>query len=205
MSTPTHERVQRLLEPYLRQPLPLDAIGRMLSYLNVFQRWSARTNLTTVTDPETVVQRHFGEGIVLAQVLRQFHSLLDLGSGAGFPGLPIATVYPFAKVTLAESQKKKAAFLKEAVEEMGLSVEVWADRAEKLPADRKFEVVTLRAVDNMPRALQAAHALLLPTGRLAFFVGQREKVNLPPGDWVQAETIAVPNSPGHLVVAQLAP
>jgi len=95
-------------------------------------------------------------------------TLLDLGSGAGFPGLPIALLRPGLEVTLAESQNKKAAFLREAVRTLNLpNVEVWAARAETMPADRQFRIVALRAVDNMEAALSAAKARIAPGGLLA--------------------------------------
>lgn len=83
-------------------------------------------------------------------------SLLDFGSGAGFPGLPIQILWPELCVTLAEARHKKASFLREAIRCLGLKTEVWADRVEAMPVDRKFPVVTLRAVDQMSGAIAAA-------------------------------------------------
>jgi 16S rRNA (guanine527-N7)-methyltransferase len=83
-------------------------------------------------------------------------SLLDFGSGAGFPGLPIQILWPELRVTLAESRHKKAAFLRETVRFLGLKTEIWADRVETMPTDRKFPVVTMRAVDQMSEAVAAA-------------------------------------------------
>jgi 16S rRNA (guanine527-N7)-methyltransferase len=90
---------------------------------------------------------------------------LDFGSGAGFPGIPIALIRPEISVTLAESQNKKAAFLREAVRTLALNTKVHAARAETLPA--KFDAITLRAVDNMAQAIPAAIRLLNPNGWLA--------------------------------------
>jgi 16S rRNA (guanine527-N7)-methyltransferase len=83
--------------------------------------------------------------------------LLDLGSGAGFPGIPIALLCPEIAVTLAESQNKKVTFLREVIRTLELkNVEVWAGRAEAMPSDQVFHTVTLRAVDDMAIALAAA-------------------------------------------------
>lgn len=184
---------------------PADEVIAMIQrYLGVFATWSRRMNLSTVTDPVQVVQRHFGESLVLAGSLPPCTTLLDLGSGAGFPGLPIAMSRQAVRVTLAESQKKKAAFLREAASQMGLSVEIWADRAENLGPARKFDVVTLRAVDGMTSALEAGRDLLGPGGTLAYFAGMREQIGLPAAQWEKVQMVSVPNSSGQLIFATLA-
>lgn len=135
---------------------------RLATYLDLLLKWNARTNLTAIRDPEQIVQRHFGEslfaGLLLGQMLHVEHSttLLDYGSGAGFPGLPIHLLYPTLHVTLAESQGKKAAFLREAVRQLGTNTEVWSQRVEAMPPSRRFDLVTLRAVDDMAAALSGA-------------------------------------------------
>jgi 16S rRNA (guanine527-N7)-methyltransferase len=92
-------------------------------------------------------------------------TLLDFGSGAGLPGIPIALCRPEIAVTLAESQGKKAAFLQEAVRVLGIEAKVHAGRAEALRA--VFDCVVLRAVDKMPKAVAAAVPLVAPAGWLA--------------------------------------
>jgi 16S rRNA (guanine527-N7)-methyltransferase len=150
------ERFQELLAPFLsgcRRNIPESLLPRLSVYLDLLLRWNARTNLTAIRDPEQIVSRHFGEslfaGCCLAGRMAEGTTLLDLGSGAGFPGLPIQLLYPETAVVLAESQGKKAAFLREAVRALGVKTEVWAARVETMPPDRLFEVVTLRAVDRM--------------------------------------------------------
>ncbi|WP_414649373.1 16S rRNA (guanine(527)-N(7))-methyltransferase RsmG [Edaphobacter sp.] len=150
-------QISALLTPYL--PEVPDGIATQLAvYLDLLLRWNARTNLTAIREPEEIVRRHFGESLFCGlHVGRQTETLLDLGSGAGFPGLPTALLRPEIAVTLAESQNKKATFLREAVRTLQLGdVEVWAGRAEALPETRRFDTVTLRAVDNMAVALVAA-------------------------------------------------
>ena len=140
--------------------------ARFGTYLELILRWNARTNLTAVRDPEGIIQRHFLESIACARMLPVgIATLLDFGSGAGLPGIPIAICRPEIAVTLAESQGKKAAFLREAVRGLELNVAVFAGRAESLPT--QFDCVTLRAVDRMEQAIQAAGALVRPGGWLA--------------------------------------
>ena len=167
MAVVSESRIAELLKPYLEAPPQL--LPQLEAYLHLLVRWNARTNLTAIRDPEEMVRRHFGESLFAAQHLGDPETLLDLGSGAGFPGLPIALVRPQIAVTLAESQNKKATFLREAVRTLGLkNVEIHAARAETL--QRIFHTVTLRAVDDMASALRAAEPLaanqlvLLTTG-----------------------------------------
>jgi 16S rRNA (guanine527-N7)-methyltransferase len=135
-------------------------------YLSLLLRWNSRVNLTAVRDEEGILSRHFVESIACARALPAgIATLLDFGSGAGFPGIPVALCRPEISVTLAESQGKKAAFLQEAVRVLGISAKVHAQRAESLTA--KFDCVTLRAVDRMGRAVEAAGRLVVPGGWLA--------------------------------------
>jgi len=171
MATLSEPAIAALLEPYLAVPPAI--LPRLSSYLDLLLKWNARTNLTAIREPEEIVRRHFGESLFAARHLDAKPStLLDLGSGAGFPGLPIAIFHSEIQVTLAESQNKKASFLREAVRTLGLNTEVWANRAELLPAARVFHTVTLRAVDNMAAAVAAAepratHQLMLLTSAAA--------------------------------------
>ncbi len=182
MPTLSESAIAELLTPYLPEA-PATLIPQLSAYLDLLLKWNARTNLTAIRDPEEIVRRHFGESLFVARHLNPGNlvpstdpstpdagtiTLLDFGSGAGFPGLPIALLRPDIRATLAESQNKKATFLREAVRTLDLpNVEVWAARVETLPADRQFRIVTLRAVDNMEAALSAAKARIAPGGQLA--------------------------------------
>ena len=146
---------------------PLDpALGeRFEDYLGLLMRWNARINLTAIRDEEGILTRQFVESIACARALPAgIGTLLDFGSGAGFPGVPIALCRPEIAVTLAESQGKKAAFLQEAVRVLGLATKVYAGRAGLLKA--RFDCVVLRAVDRMPQAVRAASKLASPEGRV---------------------------------------
>jgi 16S rRNA (guanine527-N7)-methyltransferase len=137
--------------------LPTTAGGLFQDYLELLMRWNARLNLTAIRTPEEVIERHFVECAFVAKYLpEQASTLLDFGSGAGFPGIPIAICRPLLRVTLAESQGKKASFLREAVRVLGLSAEVYAGRVQNMPDERLFDVVALRAVEKMPEAVAVA-------------------------------------------------
>jgi 16S rRNA (guanine527-N7)-methyltransferase len=152
------------LTPYAAVSPELAA--QLLSYLDLILKWNEKVNLTSIRAPEEIVRRHFGESLFAAAHLGPCRTLLDFGSGAGFPGLPIQLARPDVQVTLAESRARKSAFLQEAVRTLHLTTEVWPHRVESMPADRAFDTVTLRAVDDMPAALAAAalratHSLLI--------------------------------------------
>lgn len=170
MGAPDDPRVRGRLTGDLaaRFSLTTEQAQRFEEYLALLLRWNARMNLTAVREPEEIVERHFAECIFAAQQLsNQVNTLLDFGSGAGLPGIPIAICRPEIGVTLAESQGKKAAFLREAVRMLGLKAEVWDRRVEQIP--RVFDAVTLRAVDRMAEACQTAVGKLAPGGVLMVF------------------------------------
>jgi len=147
---------------------PLDAVltQHFEELLSLFLRWSARVNLSSIRDEDGILKRHFVESIACARALpADISTLLDFGSGAGFPGLPIALCRPEISVTMAESQGKKAAYLREAVRVLEISAKVHFGRAESLATH--FDCVTLRAVDKMERAVQSAANLVRPGGWLA--------------------------------------
>ncbi len=165
MATLSEERIAELVGPYLgAATVPAELYAQLSAYLELLVKWNARTNLTAIREPEEIVRRHFGEslfaGVQVGARVDAGATLLDFGSGAGFPGLPIQLLLPGLRVTLAESQGKKASFLREAVRTLGLGTEVWAGRVEAMPevagAARQFDVVTMRAVDDMERAVVAA-------------------------------------------------
>lgn len=166
---------------------------RFEQYLSLLLKWNARTNLTSVREPQQIVQRHFAESIFAAQqVPPEVKTLLDFGSGAGFPGIPIAIYRPKITVTLAESQGKKAAFLREAVRTLGLKAEVWAGRVEAMPKERVFDAVTLRAVDKMPAACRTAVERLAEGGWIGVFATRatEEAIRAVPGiQWSEAVSI----------------
>src|SRR5882724_5466284 len=180
----TTRDIPSLLVPYLQidgqtAALPETLVSQFSIYLELLLRWNARTNLTAVRVREEIVTRHFGESLFAARKifpagnssLTLATSLGDVGSGAGFPGLPIKLWAPRLQVTLIEAQQKKATFLREVVRAMGLTgVEVRSGRAELVT--ESFDVVTLRAVERFDQAAVAAAGLVRPAGRLCLLIGE---------------------------------
>jgi 16S rRNA (guanine527-N7)-methyltransferase len=170
-------RISELLCPFLGNSKLSDAQLSCISmYIDILVRWNARVNLTAVRDEENIVARHFGESLFAAQVsarnLAAGAHVVDVGSGAGFPGLPVRILAPQLHVTLIESNNKKVTFLREVIRALGLSgVDVFAERAENFPA-ASAELVTLRAVERFESILPTATRLVAPGGRLALLIGR---------------------------------
>lgn len=138
---------RRLIEPVLSTVSLELSPGQMeglSAHYALLRKWNRRINLTSIRDPRRIVERHFGESLFVAKHLDdRVGSLVDVGSGGGFPGIPIAAVHPQRRVTLVESNGKKAAFLKEVVRGWG-SVAVFHGRVEDL--EGPFDCCTVRAV-----------------------------------------------------------
>jgi 16S rRNA (guanine527-N7)-methyltransferase len=163
---PAAARLNALLIQSGYEPLDPALASRFESYLSLILRWNARINLTAIRDEGGILSRHFVESIACARALPAgITTLLDFGSGSGFPGIPIALCRPEIAVTLAESNGKKAAFLQEAIRTLDITAKVHSERAELLL--HPFDCVTLRAVDRMELAVQAAAKLVSPGGWLA--------------------------------------
>jgi 16S rRNA (guanine527-N7)-methyltransferase len=205
-------RIAELLRPFLdpapESPRPGGAPTVLLPaqlesisiYIDILLRWNSRINLTAIRQPEEIVTRHFGESLFAARHLFPapeqcpeeigLHQaeLIDVGSGAGFPGLPIKIWAPHVHLTLIESNQKKATFLREVVRALSLTnAEVFAGRAADFKAipslpppeppagsERSGAVVTLRAVERFDVILPAAADLVGPSGRLAILIGQTQ-------------------------------
>ena len=118
--------------------------GLLESHFALLNRWNHTLNLTSIRDMKDAVTRHYGESLFLAAHLpEKCESVADLGSGAGFPGIPLAILRPQCKVTLIESHRRKAVFLKEATRHLG-NVLVQAKRAEAV--SESFDWLVSRAV-----------------------------------------------------------
>jgi 16S rRNA (guanine527-N7)-methyltransferase len=132
-------------------PTQLDQFAH---YGEELRRWNERVNLTAIRDPEQIVVRHFLDSLACATAWgHPPDSLIDIGSGAGFPGLPLKILRPELQLTLVESVAKKAAFLNHMAAELGFQVTVLTERAETLGRDPRhraqYDLVTARAVAEL--------------------------------------------------------
>jgi 16S rRNA (guanine527-N7)-methyltransferase len=211
-------------------PTANDALYPSIStYIDILQHWNSRINLTAIRNEEEIVTRHFGESLFAATHLfpkvypvnpvpsvvddLDFDSandqrrttndrLADLGSGAGFPGIPIKLWAPNVSVTLIESNQKKATFLKEVVRSLTLTdINIQNVRAETLPP-ATFDVVTLRAVERLSEILPVAANLLASNGRLALLISssQLEKTRQALPNLAWAPPIPIPQSESRVLL-----
>lgn len=162
---PDRDVLRRRLDAGLAA-LPLElcanAIERLLAYIALLQRWNATYNLSAVRDPLQMVTRHLLDSLAIAPWV-EGESLADLGSGAGLPGIPLALMTPRRRVTLVDSNGKKARFLRAAVRELELAnVEVVESRVEEL--NGTFDCITARAFSSLPEMLVRGGHLLAADG-----------------------------------------
>lgn len=161
-----------LLAPFIQEPLSPEQFQQLQAHLELLLKWNAKISLTAIRDPREIVRRHFGESLFAgAQLDPKPHTrLADLGSGAGFPGLPIAVLRPEIKVTLIESKQKKVAFLREVIRNAQIgNASIYAGRAEDV--SNRSQIVTLRAVEKFESVLPIAASLLEAHGELALLIG----------------------------------
>jgi 16S rRNA (guanine527-N7)-methyltransferase len=203
-------RIAALLEPFLESSLSPSQLDQISIYIDLLLRWNARINLTAIRKEEEIVTRHFGESFFLAShlfppepagsaqkagapLIAYFAMsgspphpprVLDIGSGAGFPALPLKIWAPQIHLTLIESNHKKAAFLREAARALTLTnINVIIGRAETIAAHPDFpraDVVTLRAVERFETILPQAATFLATNGCLALLIGAAQLPHLAP-------------------------
>jgi 16S rRNA (guanine527-N7)-methyltransferase len=193
-------RIAEAVEQAGLSPLPVGIPEKFSNYYALLERWNSKLNLTAIRGPDEVLRRHFIECIFCAQHLPVgIATLLDYGSGAGFPGIPVALCRPEIRVTLAESQGKKASFLREAVRSLEIDAEIYGGRVEDMPSGRSFDAVSLRAVDKMQEAVLEA-AGRVGVGGWLVLLASAGTIELPNSFMLKQETI--PGSlMGRLVLA----
>ena len=149
----------KLLEEF---GLTNEQISKFQRYLDLLLEWNAKFNLTAITDKDEIEEKHFIDSIELIKYFDvKNKTLLDVGSGAGFPGIPLAIVEPSLSVTLLESNGKRISFLREVVKELNLkNVEVIQGRSEELGTREKYDIVTARAVKELNVLLEITFYLV---------------------------------------------
>ena len=158
------ELIQKELQPWLT--LSEDQVRHLWEHYEVLLRWNDRINLTSIPPGEEMVIRHYCESVFFGAHMpgaSEAPSILDLGSGAGFPGVPIAILRPAWRITLLESHQRKAVFLRESTRGLP-NISVLARRAESVPG--RFDWVVSRGVDpkevlkNVPRLARSVGLML---------------------------------------------
>lgn len=155
-----------------------EAQRKLLDYLALLEKWNRTYNLTAVREREGMLTHHLMDSLAVVPHLHG-ESWVDVGSGAGLPGIPLALACTDSTVTLVESSQKKTAFLRQAIVELGLhNVNVACSRVEDWQAHQRFDVVISRALSDLPRFLALAGGLCDADGVLAAMKGAYPRAEL---------------------------
>ena len=185
--------------------LPAPTQEKLLNFLGLLEKWNHAYNLTAIREPEQMVSRHLLDSLALLPYL-QGSRALDIGTGAGLPGIPLAVVRPDIEFTLLDSNAKKTRFVTQAAHELGLkNVTVAQARVEKFQPTAKFDILMARAFASIPDMLAASRHLCAPHGRFLFMKGvfpQDELAAVADGDRVEVKALHIPglDAARHVVI-----
>ena len=201
-------KLEKRLQQGLREmglELPPPAETKLLNFLELLEKWNKTYNLTAVRDPEQMVPRHLLDSL---SVLPYLHGLrvLDIGTGAGLPGIPLALARPDLEFTLLDSNAKKTRFATQALHELGLNnVAVVQERVEKFHPAEKFDTLIARAFASIPDMLAASRHLCAPNGRFLVMKGvfpQEELAAVTDGYRAEVKALTIPglDAARHMVI-----
>ncbi|MCI0516340.1 MAG: 16S rRNA (guanine(527)-N(7))-methyltransferase RsmG [Woeseiaceae bacterium] len=195
----------------LGQVLPNGASGQLARLLSELERWNRRLNLTAIRDPREMVSAHVLDSLALRPYLEGTR-VLDVGTGAGFPGLPLAIAEPQRQFLLLDSNARKIAFVKHMIADLALgNVTAIQARVEDLTADRLFDTVLARALATLVRIVELCAHLVAENGVLLAAKGKYPAEELadlkkPPADWdfrvIELQVPDLPPQSRHLVKLQ---
>lgn len=186
--------------------LPEGAVDKLLAYRDLMLKWNRTYNLTALKDPAQMVSHHLLDSLAILPWVTG-PELLDVGSGAGLPGIPLAIARPELQVTLVDAVQKKATFQRQTAIELGLTnVQARHARVEEL--DGQYGMITSRAFAELADFVRLTRPLLAPGGCWLAMKGQQpdeELAGLPPG--VELKGLHPLQVPGldaarHLVILQ---
>ena len=199
----TSAQITDALKPYGIAP-SIDLIKGVRTYAELLLKWNRSVSLTTVTDIEQILRFHFGESLFALSMLPVEKSrLADVGSGAGFPGIPLAMASPSLTVTLIESNAKKYAFLNEVIRELKLrNVIALHTRMEDIGAPaQEFDIVTARALGKFEDLLRWAQKELAPDGRIALWLGSEDATDVSGySRWKWSPPVPIPGSQRRCII-----
>jgi 16S rRNA (guanine527-N7)-methyltransferase len=189
--------------------LPIDAQKqqKLLAYLTLMQKWNKVHNLTAVRDADEMVVLHLLDSLVVLPFI-DGKALLDVGSGAGLPGIPLAICLPELKVTVIDSNNKKVSFMRQAKAELGIdNLEVLGGRVEEITPNHKFDMVISRAFSDLDLFISLTHQLCDAQGKWLAMKGvypEAELAELEKNTGIKASKIEELKVPGlaaqrHLV------
>jgi 16S rRNA (guanine527-N7)-methyltransferase len=208
MATPlrsemSNPEIVEALSPFYGSPSE-DQIAKIRAYMSLLLKWNRSVSLTSITDPLEIVARHFGESMYVSKLLPVENCrLVDIGTGAGFPGLALKIAVPTLNLILIESNKKKCAFLSEIVRSLQLTdVEIRPERFEQIrPETVLANLITSRAVGEFKQLLRWSSQALVRRGHLALWIGFEDSTRIArtPG-WTWQPAVRVPDSQRRFIL-----
>ena len=155
-----------------------EKIQKFMDYMKLIKEWNEKINLTAIVDDEGIVKKHFLDSLSLAEtgLIKENVSLIDVGTGAGFPGIPLKIAYPSINVTLLDSLQKRVSFLNEVINVLGLkNIEAVHERSEEAGHKKEYrevyDIATARAVASMPVLCEYCMPFVKPKGHFAAMKG----------------------------------
>ena len=144
----------------------LETQTQLLNYLSLLKKWNKAYNLTAITETDKMITHHLLDSLSVAPYINGYR-IVDVGSGAGLPGIPLAIYFPDKQFTLIDSVGKKVRFMQHAVRELGLkNIEIVQTRAEEYQTPERFDIMIARAVAAVEVLVNIARQLLHPQGKL---------------------------------------
>lgn len=205
---PTTAHVEALLTQHLQRvdvTLSPTQIAALAEYIVLLFQWNRVYNLTAMVTPEAFIQQHILDSLMAGVYLRG-DQILDVGSGAGLPGIPLAILYPEKQFTLLESRGKRARFLHRIQQRLKLeNVTVVNQRVEAFQADAIFTTIVTRAFSSLAQMLQMTHGLCHPNGLFLAMKGKEptaELLEIPPDFSVEIkQRLIIPdmNASRHII------
>ena len=173
--------------------------ARLVKHYSMLCRWNQRLNLTRITEPRAAASLHYAESLFGERFIAGAQTLLDIGSGAGFPGVPLAVARPDVQVTALEANQKKSLFLKEAKDELGLAnLKVVTSRLEGFDWGG-YELLTSRALDRAEAILPSLIERLRPKQSLMLYCAPDLMAKIEGKVRYKIDTHPIPNSEARLI------
>ncbi len=205
------EKFEEILNKYLKEiniELKKEQTEKFYKYMNLLLEWNEKINLTAITEPKEVILKHFVDSLTISKYIEKGAKLIDMGTGAGFPGIPLKILRDDIEITLADSLNKRINFLNEVIKELNLkNIQTVHTRAEEFGKNKKyresFDIATSRAVANLSTLSEYLIPLVKPSGKTICMKGSeikeevemaRKAIEILGGKIEQEESFNLPNS-----------
>lgn len=205
------EKFEEILNKHLKEiniELKKEQTEKFYKYMNLLLEWNEKINLTAITEPEEVILKHFVDSLTISKYIEKGTKLIDMGTGAGFPGIPLKILRDDIEITLADSLNKRINFLNEVIKELNLkNIQTVHTRAEEFGKNKKyresFDIATSRAVANLSTLSEYLIPLVKPSGKTICMKGleikeevemAKKAIEILGGKIEQEESFNLPNS-----------